>query len=136
MKDSGNSEVSNFLVVFLFIVLALGLSLSSLYSYNLFHSLAELFCIIIAASVFVIAWNTRSLTPNPYLLFIGISYLFVTFIDIIHTLSYKGMGVFVSSDANMPTQLWIAGRYLQAISLLLAPYFIGRKLKVVPIFLA
>ncbi|MBL0226510.1 MAG: HD domain-containing protein [Geobacteraceae bacterium] len=135
MNDSGTRKTGNALVVFIFIALALVLTLSSLYSYNLFHSMAELFCIIIAASIFVIAWNTRKLSTNPYLLFIGISYLFVAFLDLIHTLSYKGMGVFEISGANLPTQIWIAGRYLQGISLLAAPFFIDRKLKAVPVFI-
>jgi len=116
-------------------MLTLGLFSSSLYSYNLFHSMAELFSIIIAASIFVIAWNTRNLSPNPYLLFIGISYLFVAFIDLLHTLTYKGMGVFAVDGANLPTQLWIAARSLQAISLVIAPYFISKKLKTAPIII-
>jgi hypothetical protein len=37
---------------------------------------------------------------NNYLLFIGIAYLFVGCIDFIHTLAYKGMGVFRGFDAT------------------------------------
>ncbi|MDP3039341.1 MAG: MASE3 domain-containing protein, partial [Deltaproteobacteria bacterium] len=44
--------------------------------------------------------------------------------------------VFSGYDANLPTQLWIAARYLQSISLLLAPLWIGRKLKINPMLLA
>ncbi|MCJ7493093.1 MAG: PAS domain S-box protein, partial [Deltaproteobacteria bacterium] len=51
-------------------------------------------------------------------------------------LAYKGMGVFSGYDANLPTQLWIAARYLQSISLLLAPLWIGRKLKINSMLLA
>lgn len=135
MDDTNESRFSDYPVIFIFILLAVGLACSSIYSYNLFHSMSELFSIIVAASVFVIAWNTRNLSPNPYLLFVGISYLFVAIIDLVHTLSYKGMGVFAATDANLPTQLWIAGRYLQAVSLLAAPCFIGRRLRTVPVFL-
>lgn len=107
----------------------------SRHNYLLFHSISELFSIIIAFSIFVIAWNTRKLSPNSYLLFIGISFFYVAFIDLIHTLAYKGMGVFTVAGANLPTQLWIAGRYMQSISVLAAPWFIGRKLKIIPIFI-
>ena len=48
-------------------------------------------------------------------------------IDGVHTLAYKGMGVFPGYDANLPTQLWIAARYLQSISLLVAPAFFRKK---------
>ena len=106
-----------------------GLYLASLYSYLLFHSLAELFSIVIGCGIFIIAWNSRRILDNNYLLFLGIAYLFISGIDLLHTLAYKGMGVFPGYDANLPTQLWISARYVEAFSLLIAPFFLGRGLK-------
>lgn len=37
------------------------------------------------------------------------------------------MGIFPNLDRNPPTQFWIAYRYLNAISLLIAPIFIKRQ---------
>ncbi len=112
-----------------FILTALvGVYLTSLHGYLLFHSLAELFSIVIACGIFMIAWNTRRLLQNHYLLFIGIAYLFVGGIDLLHTLAYKGMGIFEGHGANLPTQFWIAGRYVEAFSLLFATVFLHRKL--------
>jgi diguanylate cyclase (GGDEF)-like protein/PAS domain S-box-containing protein len=108
-------------------LLLLGLYLTSLYNYLLFHSLAEIFSIVIAFSIFVLAWNCRNIIDNNYLIFLGIAYLFVGFIDIIHTLAYAGMGVFQGFGANLPTQLWIIGRYLESISLLLACFILNKK---------
>ncbi|MCJ7746472.1 MAG: PAS domain S-box protein, partial [Desulfobacterales bacterium] len=113
----------------------LGLYLTSLYSYPLFHSLAEIFSIVIACGIFMIAWNSRRFLESNYLLFIGIAYLFVGGLDLIHTLAYKGMGVFHGYETNLPTQLWIAARYMESLSLFLAPLFFGRKLKANLIFL-
>jgi signal transduction histidine kinase len=112
------------------VLVLLGLYLSSFYSYLLFHSLAEMFSIIVACSIFMLVWNARRFLDNNYLLFIGIAYGFVAGLDLIHTLAYKGMGVFPEYSANLPTQLWIAARYLQSISLFVAPLFLNRKLKV------
>ncbi|MFH1077434.1 MAG: MASE3 domain-containing protein [Pseudomonadota bacterium] len=117
------------------VLVALALYASSLYGYLLFHSIAELFSIFVAVGIFVVAWNTRNFSPNTYLLFLGIAYLHVAFIDFIHTLAYKGMGVSAEGGSNLPTQLWIAGRYVESISLLAAPYFAGRKLRTTPVFL-
>jgi PAS domain S-box-containing protein len=103
------------------------LYVSSLYSYLLFHGIAEIFSISICVCIFVICLNSRDFIKNGYLLFIGISYLFVGIIDVAHTLAYKGMGVFSGYDANLPTQLWIAARYLQGFSLLVAPAFFRKK---------
>lgn len=106
-----------------------GLYLTSLYSYLLFHSLAEIFSIVIAFSIFVLAWNSRRFLDNGYLLFLGIAYLFIAGIDLVHTLAYKGMGVFPGYDANLPTQLWIAARYLESLSLIVALLFLHRKFR-------
>jgi PAS domain S-box-containing protein len=105
------------------------LYLLSVDHFLLFHSLAEGFSIVIAFSVFILAWNARRYLDNDYLLFIGIAYLFVAGVDAIHTLAYKGMGVFQGDGANLPTQLWIVARYLESLSLLVAPIFLHRRLK-------
>ena len=110
------------------------LYLTSLYNYILFHIVAESFSIVIAICLFMIAWNTRHLTKNNYVLFISIAFLFAGLIDFVHTLAYKGMGIFIGYDANLPTQLWIIARYLQSISFLVAPLFIDRKLNPAAVF--
>lgn len=106
-----------------------GIYLASYNSYVLFHSLAELFSIIIAFGIFMVAWNSRPLLENNYLLFLGIGYLFIGTIDLVHTLAYKGMGVFPGYGANLPTQLWIIGRYTEAFSVLLAPIFLRKRVR-------
>jgi PAS domain S-box-containing protein len=116
------------------ILIFIGLYLTSLYSYLLFHSLAEIFSIVVACGIFVIAWNSRQFFKNNYFLFIGIAYLFVGGLDLIHTLAYTGMGVFKGYETNLPTQLWIAARYMQSISLLIAPLLFRRKLRVNLVF--
>jgi PAS domain S-box-containing protein len=111
------------------ILIVLGLYLTSLYSFLLFHTLAEFFSIIIAGTVFVLAWNARRYLANGYLLIVGISLLFVGILDTIHTLTYSGMNVLITYDADAPTQLWIAARYMQSLSLLAATAFIYRPVK-------
>lgn len=107
----------------------LGLYAASLYSYLLFHSLAELFSIVVACGIFMIAWNSRQFSRNSYILFLGIAYLTVACVDTLHTLSYKGMGVFAGTDTNPATQLWIAARYIEALSFLVSLLFIEAKVR-------
>ncbi len=106
-----------------------GLYALSRYGFLPFHVLAEMFSIVIAGGIFVIGWNTRRISENNYLVFVGVAYLFVGGVDLLHTLAYKGMGVFPGYDANLPTQLWVAARYMQSLTLLAAPFFIERRLK-------
>ncbi|RJR36065.1 MAG: PAS domain S-box protein [Deltaproteobacteria bacterium] len=111
------------------------LYLASLYSYLLFHSIAEIFCVVIALVIFIITWNSKQFIDNTYLLFLGIAFLFFGILDLFHLLAYKGMGVFRGYDANLPTQLWIAEKYVQSLSLLIAPLLLGRRLKIYLVFL-
>jgi signal transduction histidine kinase len=110
------------------VLLGAGLYASSRYSYLLFHTLAEFFCILVVFVVFVLAWNTRRMLDNHYLLFIGIASLSSGTLQLLHTLAYKDFGVFPGNSANLATQLWIAFRFVSAFSFMAAPFFIGRKM--------
>ncbi len=113
-----------------------GLYLTSLHSYLLFHTLIELFTIVVMAGVFVIAWNARAYLANNYVLFVGVASAFVALIDLLHTVAYRGMGVFGDGSGNLATQLWVAGRYLQAVTLVIAPFLLRRRLPLGAVFAA
>lgn len=98
--------------------------------YSLFHVLVELFAVVVASGIFIVTWNTRRLLDNGYLLVLGIAFLFVGAVDLLHLLAYKGMGGLLGPDqTNLPTQLWLVARYLQAISMLVAPAFLTRRVR-------
>ena len=104
------------------------------YSYLLFHIFAEFFSIIIAGIIFVITWNSRDKLDNGYFLLIGISFFFIGGIDLFHTIAYQGMNVFVDYDANLPTQMWIVARCIQAASFVIAPLIITRRINEKTVF--
>lgn len=126
----------NILLTFIAITVFIGLFIASQYNYNLFHTFAELFSIMISAGIFMIAWNSRKFVDNEYLLFIGISYIFISAIDLLHVFTYKGMNIVYVKDANIPTQLWIAARYLQSITLFMAPSFMKYKFDAKTLFVS
>lgn len=96
-------------------------------NYLLFHSLAEMFSIIIASGVFLIAWNSRKRIANNFFILIGVAYASIAILDLIHTLSYAGMGVFPEHGADLPTQLWLGARYVEALSLVAGTGFIASQ---------
>ncbi len=141
---NGNSEFNNdsysellnypgYIKILLRFILPLaiitGLYFISRYNFLLFHSLAEGFSIIIACSVFMLVWNLRRFIDNIFFIVIGVSFLFISGIELIHLLSYSGMEVFPGHTTNLATQLWISSRYIQSITLLAAPLLIGVKIK-------
>lgn len=103
------------------------------YSYNLFHTFADSLTIVIAACAFVVVWNSRRNVDNNYFTYVGISLLFFAFLDLIHMLGNKNMGVF-PGYGNLGPTFYIASRYLLSISLLVAPFFINRKLNTALVF--
>ncbi len=109
--------------------------LTSWYSYLLFHSVVEIFSILVSFSIFMFAWNTLPFSRKRYLAVLGIAYLFVGGFDLLHMLSYKGMGILEVDGSNHATQAWIAARYIESISLLLLPFLFQRKVDYRP-FLA
>jgi len=106
--------------VFVLVILLVLVSITCLINFLLFHSIAELFSIVIAISIFIIGWHTRKYTESEFFVRYGIASLFIASIDLLHTLSYEGLGIFLNYDANLPTQLWILARYIQAISFIIA----------------
>lgn len=109
-------------------VITLGIYLLSRYNYLLFHTTAEGFSILVAGAAFIIAWNSWAFNQNGYLKVLGIAQLFIGMLDLVHTLAYKGMGVFPGYDTNLPTQLWIVARYIQALSFVIAPSLLDREI--------
>jgi signal transduction histidine kinase/ActR/RegA family two-component response regulator len=104
----------------------LGLYFTSFYSYLLFHSLAEIFSIIIACTVFILTWNAWAYIDNNYLKIVGLSYLFIGLLDLLHTFAYTGMGIFPLYDYYSP-QIWIATRLFEALVFLIAFYALRKK---------
>ncbi|MBN2501786.1 MAG: diguanylate cyclase [Anaerolineales bacterium] len=111
------------------------LFLTAKFNFLLFHSLAELFSIVIAWGTFVFIWNARRFQVHDFFMVVSIAYLFIGGIDLLHTLAYKGMQIFPEGGANLPTQLWIAARYLQSSAFVIAPFFIKRTVRPSHIFI-
>ncbi|NHI90816.1 MAG: hypothetical protein EAX87_14955 [Candidatus Thorarchaeota archaeon] len=102
--------------------------------YLLFHGLVEVFSVMVAFTVFAIGWNSSRFTKTSFFVFLGVAYLFVGFIELLHTFAYSGMGIFPEYDANLPTQLWIAARYMESFSLLGILYFRNKRFNANSVF--
>ena len=105
---------------------AAALFLLSRFNYLFFHFSIEIVTIIIGICLFIIVFHTFRLTNNVFLLFLGTSFLIFSLIDLMHAITYKGMNIFLGITPNIPTQLWISARFLQAICLLIAPFILNK----------
>jgi len=109
------------------------LYLLSLWDWLLFLSVTELFTIVVAAGIFIIAWNIRHRLPNHFLLFLGIAYLSVALVDTFHLLAYRDIGSLPTHASNEAIQLWVLASYVEGFSLLVSPFFVTRRARVAPL---
>ncbi len=99
-------------ILLLLLASLLGLWWTGQHNYLLFHSLVEMYNVVVLWGIFFVTWSARRLMHSSCLLVLGMASLFIGFLYLLHMLAYKGMSVFPQADANLPTQLWIAARLL------------------------
>lgn len=89
--------------------------------YVLFHTVVELFSIIVAFAVFIVTWNSRKIMYNLYLYFVGISYAFIGISDLLNTLTFRRMNV-ISGEGYYANQFWVGTRIIEAATLVVGFY--------------
>ena len=95
----------------------------------------EVLSVLGAWGISMLAWNTRKVLPNDYLLLLGISFLFVGGLDLIHAFVF-GLSKGEEAGINLMTQAWLAARYVQAFSFLIAPVLLEWKVEARYVFTA
>lgn len=98
-------------------------------NYLFYHIIVELFSIIISFVLFSLTWNARKFLNNNYLLFVGIAGCFIGTLDLLHTLTYKGMNI-IQSPLYFANQFWIATRFFESIVLLTGFIYLSKRFKV------
>ena len=111
------------------IIILIVLYIISLKNYLLFHGFVEIFSICIAMTIYLVAINSKEYIDNNFLVIIGIAYLFIGFLDLLHTFSYVGMNIFTDYD-YYANQFWIATRFMESITIFISFVFIDYKKKV------
>lgn len=96
-------------------------------NYLFIHTLTELATIILLTAVFLIGWNTRRLVSNQFFVILASGFLVTGAVDLLHTLTYKGMQILPIVGADPATQLWLIGRTLNSAALLFAMLSLGRQ---------
>ncbi|MFW5736321.1 MAG: MASE3 domain-containing protein [Halanaerobium sp.] len=114
-------ELSRNKLFFIFLLLIISV-ISAYYNFLFFHTLIELWAMLVAVSIFIIAWNTRRLVQESPIVFLGIGYFFIAILTFFHTVTYSGMGI-LEVTANEPTQFWLAARFLETALLFFLPFY-------------
>ena len=84
----------------------------------------ELFCILIAISTFLAIWYVSKIKQLNLIL--GLGFLAVAIFDSFHTLYWQGMGLFPNGYYDLSAKYWLAGRFFEALFLILSTTSISK----------
>jgi PAS domain-containing protein len=94
-----------------------------------FHTILELFSISISASIFFISMRMFKKNQLRSSLLLGATFFLVGMIDVLHTLTFKGMPFFFS-ESSIPkaTWFWVIARVIEAVFILVLLLVPDRKI--------
>jgi len=92
------------------------------FHYLLFHIFAEYFAIFVSIGISLLSYYTYPFTNNRYLLFIGLGYIWIAFLDMLHTQTYLGMPFYGVESSDTSVNFWVFTRIFEALILLTAPF--------------
>lgn len=90
--------------------------------YLLFHTVIEFISMFLSISLFIIGTQSYKYSKNDVLYFLSLSFFFIFVFDGWHALAYTGMNLIPGATTNVATQLWVAGRLLQILTLCMIPF--------------
>lgn len=116
--DPRNTELMLTLLIALFALAA--------QNFLFFHITSEGITIVICVIIYI-DYCIVNKNNNCFRLLLGNAFLFVAVFDIAHLFTYYGMDDTLIQNADTPTQLWVAGRYIQSLSILSAVFLLNRR---------
>lgn len=103
---------------------------------ELFHTLVEFMTILVGIIMYIVVVNTRHFIKNDLLLFLGIGYLAIAVMDILHVLTIFNLPFFPISSIDVTLKFWLYARLLEAGILLCSCLFFTHKLNIPLMYLA
>ena len=93
-------------------------------SFLAWHTIFEFASILVSFSIFTVAYFIYEESGDLSMIIFGCAFLSMSFLDIFHTLSYKGMPDFfiVNDTANRATVLWILSRTSGTLGFMVASF--------------
>ncbi|MCO7225461.1 EAL domain-containing protein [Pleionea sp. CnH1-48] len=111
------------------ILLSIFLIPIALGSYLFFHTLVELFAVIVAVLCFVVAINTYKFSRSHFLMFLGCGYFWVGIFDLSHALAFESFGLFRVNGDDTAIQYWMSARLFESLILLSTSLFFSKPVK-------
>lgn len=113
----------------MFVVTLLAGVILSYCNYLAFHTLVEMYTIMVSFIIAMIVFNTYRTFENSFFLILGISFGFSGLFDLIHTFVYPGVGIFSNAGNNLALKMWLIARVIDSTALLAAGCLMFRKVR-------
>lgn len=99
-------------------------------NYVAIHTILEFFSIAVSFSIFTYGWKRYSEIKSRKMLFLAIVFITVAMLDLLHTISFKGMPYFLTeSSIAKATWFWIAARSVESLFMLIILLFPDKQVK-------
>jgi hypothetical protein len=131
LAEQARSEhrgISGGLRVVAVLVLAALIALTGLVSFLLFHTVAEVLFAVVSFGVLIMAVTLRQFLDDDFPVFLGIALATAAMLQLVHTVDFPGINV-ISGTPDTPAQTWVAARFILAVSFVIAPFILGRRLR-------
>ncbi len=108
-------------------LIVLVVALTALVSYLFFHTVAEVIFAVVGFGALILSLTLREFLDDDFAVFVGLGLGAAALVHLVHMVDFPGMGM-IAGSADPPTQLWLTARLLLAVTFVLAPAVLGRRL--------
>lgn len=126
------NKINSYTLIDLILIIILSLFISFFVapawetSFAVIHTIAEVFCILIAISSFFIIWFVSKFQRINLVL--GFGFLGVGIFDALHTFFWQGLDFYPLGYYDLSAKYWLAGRLFEALFLILSTTSVNRSI--------
>ena len=99
-------------------------------NYIAVHTILEFFSITVSFSIFSYGWKTFGVSRSSKILLLSFLFFIVGMIDLLHTLTFKGMPYFITeSSIAKATWFWVSARMIESLLMIIVLVIPDRKME-------
>lgn len=104
------------------------LMFTAAWNLSLSRTLAEMFTLGVALTLFVVMWHTYDFTRNHVFMYLGCGYFGVGVLGLFHALGFAGSTIYGPDTPQLAAQFGLAARGVEALAWATSPWFFRRPL--------
>src|SRR6056297_1388187 len=116
MENNLIKNHQQFIIVLSLILISV---LLSFYNFYLFHLSVEIYSVIISFIILLIILNTHQIISNNYYIFLGITFGFIGFFEILHAFFFLEINLLPFFTENIADQIWYLNRFTLVLAILI-----------------